>query len=178
MLSSRSRNKELRSAFTLLEMLVSTSVATVVLGAVAILWYFSANSFASLGNYADLDSASRNTLDTMTREIRQTRGLTSFSATSLTFQDYNSNALTYAYDSSARTLTRQSRGTNTILLRQCDFLNFDISQRNPSSNFTFYAASGADTAKLIDVSWRCSRSILGAKLNTESVQTAKIVIRN
>jgi Tfp pilus assembly protein PilW len=167
-----------RQAFTLLETVISTGIATVVLGAVAILGYFSANSFAAMGNYADLDAASRHALDTMSREIRSTRHLTSFSTTSLTFQDYDTNSLTYVYDSTARTLTRQKGGTNTVLLQQCDYLNFDISQRNPSSNFTFYAASGASTAKLIDLSWRCSRTILGAKINTESVQTAKIVIRN
>jgi hypothetical protein len=33
-------------------------------------------------------------------------------------------------------------------------------------------------AKLVDVSWLCSRKILGRKVNTESVQTAKIVMRN
>ena len=33
------------------------------------------------------------------------------------------------------------------------------------------------TAKVIDLSWVCSRSILGQKANTESVQTARIVIR-
>ena len=31
--------------------------------------------------------------------------------------------------------------------------------------------------KLIAVSWVCSRTILGSKMNTESVQTAKIIIR-
>ena len=36
----------------------------------------------------------------------------------------------------------------------------------------------ADQVKLLDVSWRCSRKVLGQKLNTESVQTSKIVIRN
>jgi hypothetical protein len=30
---------------------------------------------------------------------------------------------------------------------------------------------------LIEVSWICSRQIFGKKVNTESVQTAKIVIR-
>jgi hypothetical protein len=30
----------------------------------------------------------------------------------------------------------------------------------------------------VDVSWKCSRQILGEKVNTESVQTAKIVMRN
>jgi len=77
-------------------------------------------------------------------------------------------------------VTRTIGTTNTVLLTQCDFLNFDISQRNPSNNFTFYPcpATNVSIAKLIDVSWRCSRQILGAKINTESVQTAKIVIRN
>jgi hypothetical protein len=39
-------------------------------------------------------------------------------------------------------------------------------------------ASTPSQVKLISVSWRCSRTILGAKVNTESVQTAQICIRN
>ncbi len=88
------------------------------------------------------------------------------------------NALTFVYDSGARTLTKQKGGASTVLLQQCDYLNFDISQRNPSSNFTFVATANLLEVKLIDVSWRCSRQIMGSKVNTESVQTAKIVIRN
>jgi len=162
----------------LLEILVAASIASLVFAATAMLWIFSARSFTALGNYGDLDRASRNALDNMSREIRQTRGLSSFSPTRITFLDWDGGALTYAYDSTARTLTRQKGGTNTLMLGQCDFLNFDISQRNPSNNFTFYPETNASLAKLIDVSWKCSRQILGAKINTESVQTAKIVIRN
>jgi len=65
------------------------------------------------------------------------------------------------------------------LLTECDFLQFNISQRTPSNGvFGFYPASRADLCKLVDVSWRCSRTMLGKKLHTESVQTARIVIRN
>lgn len=32
--------------------------------------------------------------------------------------------------------------------------------------------------KLIKVYWKCSRNILGQKVNTESVQAAQIVLRN
>jgi hypothetical protein len=67
---------------------------------------------------------------------------------------------------------------DTVLLTQCDTLFFDLSQRNPSNNFTFYPISDPRTAKLVDVTWTCSRQLLQAKVNTESVQTAKIVIRN
>jgi hypothetical protein len=30
---------------------------------------------------------------------------------------------------------------------------------------------------VVDVTWKCSRTILGVQANTEAVQTAKIVIR-
>jgi hypothetical protein len=85
----------------------------------------------------------------------------------------------YNYDAGAQTLTRTRGGTNTVrILEQCDFLDFNISQRNPTNNFKFIETTSPATAKLVDVTWRCSRTILGAKVNTESVQTAKIVIRN
>jgi prepilin-type N-terminal cleavage/methylation domain-containing protein len=167
-----------RSGMSLVEMMVASAVAGLVLTAVAMLSVYSARSFVAMGNYADLDQASRNALDVMSREIRQTRGLNSYSATQLVFQETPSNTLTYVYDANARTLTRRRGTTNTVLLEQCDFLNFHISQRNPSNAFSFYPAATPNVAKLIDISWRCSREILGSKINTESVQTAKIVIRN
>jgi hypothetical protein len=176
--SRRPRAGFSRLGGTLMETLVATSVAGLVFATVATLWMFSMRSFAALGNYGDLDATSRNALDTMSREIRQTRALTNFSSTTLMFEDYDTNSLVYTYDTSARTLTRQKGGTNTVLLVQCDYLNFDISQRNPSNNFTFYPTTNPSQAKLVDVSWRCSRQIMGSKVNTESVQTAKIVIRN
>ena len=166
------------SGMSLLELMVAGAIAMLVLTAIASISLYSARSFVAMGNYADLDQASRNALDVMSREIRQTKALNSFSPSKLVFQESSSNTLTYVYDSTARTLTRQRGGINTVLLKQCDFLNFNISQRNPSNAFTFYPATTPAVAKLIDVSWRCSREILGAKVNTESVQTAKIVIRN
>ena len=178
LLPSRARHKKECSGLTILEMLVAASLASLVFAATAMLWIFSARSFTALGNYGDLDRASRNALDSMSREIRQTKGMTSYSPSRITLVDWDDGALTYAYDSTARTLTRQKGGTNTLLLGQCDYLSFDISQRNPSNNFTFYPETNVSLAKLIDVSWKCSRKILGAKINTESVQTAKIVIRN
>lgn len=166
------------SGMTLVDMMVAVAIGGLVLTSIAMLSVYSARSFVAMGNYADLDQASRNALDIMSREIRQTQSLTSYSSTQLTFQESPSNTLIYVYDPQARTLTRRRGGLDTVLLEQCDFLNFHISQRNPSNAFTFYPASGPDVAKLIDVSWRCSREILGSRINTESVQTAKIVIRN
>jgi hypothetical protein len=166
------------AGMTLTDVMVATGIAFIVFAAVASLSMYTARSFAAMGNYADLDNASRNALDTMSRDIRQCQSMNAFSPTQLTFTDCDTNTLTFTYDSSARTLTKVDNGLTNVLLYQCDYLNFDISKRNPSNSFTFYSTTNASEAKLVDVSWRCSRQILGAAVNTESVQTAKIVIRN
>ena len=70
-------------------------------------------------------------------------------------------------------------GTSSILLRECDSLEFHIYQRTPQPGTnSFYAATDAAQCKLLDMKWRCSRSLFGKKANTETVQTAQVVIRN
>lgn len=172
------KSKGRTAGMTLIEMVVASGVGTLILTAVALLSMFGARSFAAMGNYGDLDRKSRNALDTLSKEVRQSRALISFSPTKLVFQDNDTNSLTYTYSPSARTLTRIKGTERVVLLSGCDYLNFDISQRNPSNQFTFWPTTNVSMAKLIDVSWKCSRTILGAAVNTESVQTAKIVIRN
>lgn len=168
------------AGFTLVETMVATGVASLMFVAIAAFTVYTARSFVALGNYADLDQASRNALDLMTRDIRESRALTDFSTNKLTLTAEDNLPLIYHYNPSASTLTRQKGNESTVLLEQCDYLKFNIYQRSPSNNFTFYPVTGNrwDLAKLVDVSWICSRKILGAKVNTESVQTAKIVMRN
>jgi Tfp pilus assembly protein FimT len=179
------RHQRLRSktrGFTLVEVMVMSAIATVVLAAVMIFSLFAARSFIALGNYNDLDKASRNALDRLSREIRQTDGLTAYATNKLTFRDYDGASLTYLWTPPAGgtpgRLDRTKNSATTTLLTQCDYLNFGISQRNPSNNFTFYPTTNLSSVKLIDMNWRCSRKILQLKVNIESVQTAKIVMRN
>jgi hypothetical protein len=173
-------SRRFQSGVSLMELLVSVGVASIVFAAVGSLSMFTSRSFVAMGNYNDLDRVSRNALDHMSREIRETRRLTGYTKTKLTFEDYDGLPLTYEYSPTVGSLVRSKAGSNMVLLTQCDLLSFNISQRNPSNNFTFYPVSGNNlaTAKLIDVTWRCSREVLGKKFHTESVQTAKIVLRN
>lgn len=162
------------------EFLVASGISAIVVTVVVTLIVYSARSFAAMANYASLDRASRNALDTMSKEIRQTKELTSSTANSLTFLDYDNGTLAYTYDSSARTLTRSKDGVSdaTPLLTECDYLEFSIYQRNPvGGSYDVYPTATADTCKLVQLNWKCSRTILGAAINTECVQSAKIVIR-
>jgi hypothetical protein len=172
--SSRSRT----AAFTLLELLVGTGIAGIVFAILALCTFFTARSFIAMGNYTDLDKASRNALDIMSRDIRQTKAVLSVQTNQIQFRDFDGGLLTYTWDKAAGTLVRNKDGWMATLLKDCDYLSFAVSQRNPSNDFSFYPATSNAPAKLIDVSWNCSRKILQQKVNTESVQTAKIVIRN
>jgi len=174
-------NRSRARAFTLVEMMVAMGLGILVLSVVATLTMYTVRSFVAMGNYNDLERASSHALDTMTKEIRQSARLDSYATNRIQLSMLNSSQkLIYEYNPAARTLTQIKGSQRDVLLEQCDYLQFNISQRNPSNDFSFYPAPAnrPDLVKLIDVSWKCSRKILGQKLNTESVQTSKIVIRN
>jgi prepilin-type N-terminal cleavage/methylation domain-containing protein len=169
-----------QAGMTLVELMVAVGVASIVFAAVGSLSMYTSRSFVAMGNYSDLDRLSRNALDRMSRDIRQSKQLTTYTPTKLSFLQQDGTTVTFDYNAGGGTLTRKQGGTNTTLLTGCDYLAFQIFQRNPTNGFAFYhvSATNYSTAKLIDVNWRCSRKILGNKINTESVQTAKIVLRN
>ena len=171
--------------YTLVEMMVSIVAGMIILGAIITTSIMLSRSLAAISNYYQLDAASRYTVDVMSRDIRNASDVTSFSSTAFTMTGTNVEgtpySFTYSWDGSNLWRTYTNPGTNYLylMLSNCSYLEFSNYSRLPYSNFTFEAVSGtSNSTKLISVSWKCSRSILGEKLNTESVQTAKIVIRN
>lgn len=168
------------TGFTILETMIASAIATVLALGLISLVIFSNRSFAAMANYVDLDHRSRIALDTMSREIRQTNRLTDYTDTSLTFEDSDGGILKYVYDPATKTLTRSKNGTadSKALLSKCDSLKFSIFQRNPvGGSYDQYPAATPATCKLVQLRWICSRELFGAKVNTESVQSAKVVIR-
>ena len=169
-----------RWAFTLVELLVATAIGGIVLSAFAGLTFYTGRSFAALANYVELDAASRNALDRMSKEIRQTKRLISHSATNLVFEDFDGGALGYIYNEEKRTLVRSKNNVfdKKPLLTECNFLEFNIFQRNPvGGTYDQYPTASPSTCKLVQLRWVCSRDLVKARWNTESVQSARIVIR-
>ena len=167
-----------RLGLTLVEMLVAMGIGSIAMMSLASFSLYAGRSVVALANYADLESHSRMALDRMSQEIRQTRALTGFTSTSLTFTNSDGTTLSYVYDPTAKTLARLKDGQREVLLDECNYLQFGIYQRNPiGGSYDVYPTAMASTAKLIQVTWGCSRSILGSGVNSEVVQSSKIVIR-
>jgi Tfp pilus assembly protein PilW len=177
-LTFTSRRRQARAGTSLVEALVAIGVTGLIMLALASMSMVSGRSFAAFANYVDLDSANRTAMDTLTRDLRECNRVTSFSATQLVIEDSDGFNITYFYNPGQQTLTRTRNGLVKTLLSGCDSLSFTIAQRNPvNGSYDVYPAATTDTAKVVNVSWNCSRTVLGFKANTENVQTARIVIR-
>jgi len=166
--------------------MVAVGIGGLVFAAVAALIFYSGRSFAALTNYVDLDVYSRTALDKMSSEIRQANRLAYYSPTELRFETPDPvsgaiNTLTYKYDAAAGTLNRIYGGRTNVLLRELttNSMQFSMFQRNPvGGSVDQYSTTDPSLCKVVQMSWICSRNILGKKANTESVQSAKVVIRN
>ena len=168
-----------RQAFTLVEMLVAMSLSSILIAMVAMMSLFCSRSLAAMANYSELETQSRAALDLMTSEIRQTTSLSSYTPSDLTFLYTNGFSLRYYYNQGTKELVRSCNGQSKTLLKECDFVQFSIFQRNVTNQtFNCVPTTNIANCKLVQINWVCSRSIIGAKLNTESVQSAKVVIRN
>lgn len=173
--------------------MIASSIGLIVLAGLASMTFFATRSFAALGNYSDLDSKSRNALDRMSRELREATAVVSFKSDlpvkSLTLTNSVTGAtLGMVYDQDDRVMTfTSSVPAMTVTLTDCDRWDFSLYQRTPlitGTNILFYSATNTagvlDPAvcKVLNMSWQCSRSILGRRANTETIQTAQIVLRN
>ncbi|MBI5387051.1 MAG: hypothetical protein HZA90_20460 [Verrucomicrobia bacterium] len=174
-----SRGRGRAGGFSIIENWVAIAIFGILMAAVMGFSLYTGKSFAGLSNYVDLEQRSQLALDRMTKDIRMTQYLASFNTNQLVFQDNDGTPLTFTYNAGDKTLVRSKGGTNQVLLTECDFLSFSNYQRNPIAGTyeQFPTTLSATNTKLVSVTWVCSRKITGTKMNTESVQTAKIVIR-
>lgn len=193
-----SRARKARAGMTLPELLIAIGISGMVFIAVMMMVFFSGRSYAALANYVDLDNKSRQALDQMTKDIRQVDAVTGVGTTTLSSGQVVTNQLvlagkdasgtnytityTYSPNSTNKAVTRTKSaglyaGTRT-LLTGCTYLNFRMFNRVPKDrSLDNFDAADFATAKVIQMDWICSRKIFNQSDNTESVQSAKVVIR-
>lgn len=177
------RRRHSAAGFTLVEMMTSVGLGLLVLTSVSILYINGHECFMSMGNYQSLDRYSCNCLDVLSREIRNSTAVASYTTNQLVLTNtILGQGVTITYNSTNHVLILKKTGqpAQTNLLG-CDNWSFSLYNRAPNistTNIAFNAAANAADCKLIQMNWKCSRTILGSKLNTESVQTAQIVLRN
>jgi prepilin-type N-terminal cleavage/methylation domain-containing protein len=170
---------------TLIEMLMAMSVGVIIMAVVAVLSVYALRSFTAMGNYADLESKSRFALDRITRDLRQATGVVSFDQSGPDKYLRLTNALegvrlTYTWYADDRVLEFEKGGHPVqTYLTECDDWSFTLFQRTPMPGVTnqFHPTTNSGACKMIEMTWKCSRTMLGKKWNTESAQCARVVLR-
>ncbi|MDE3098936.1 MAG: prepilin-type N-terminal cleavage/methylation domain-containing protein [Verrucomicrobiota bacterium] len=173
--------------FTLVEMTVALAASAMLFLAIIAMTFFTSRSLVMMSNYMDLDQKSRYAVDLIGRDIRNSSALLSYSNGST----IKSLTLTNATDQTITTITFNAADGTVITtqtgqpaltnLTECDQWNFSLYTRAPQSftnDVSFSSTTTPSQCKMINLDWKCSRQIVGMKLNTESVQTAQIILRN
>jgi prepilin-type N-terminal cleavage/methylation domain-containing protein len=180
--------------FTFVEVMIASGLGSMVLAAVVSVMMYSARTSAAIVNYTDLDSKSRYALDAISREVRGATAVLSLQTNNQSVVTLNltnatvGSTASLAYDPNAQTVVLSRTGQlDLTALRGCDTWSIALYQRTPivtATNVLYYPATNSTGAldlnlcKLVSLSWKCSRTILNQKVNTESVQAAQIVLRN
>lgn len=177
---------------TLVEVMIASALGSMVLACVGSLSIYGTRSSIALMNYTDLDAKSRYAADVISREMRNATAVTSLQTNgtirSIEVLTLDAGRVTLTWDANSRTLvlTRVGQAPFTALT-ECDRWDCGLFQRTPivtSTNLLFFPATNStgtldlSLCKLVNMSWKCSRTIMGSKVNTESVQAAQLVLRN
>lgn len=124
-----SKRKNTR-AFTLVEVMVSMTLAAILLAGIISSNLFATKSMYLAGDYADMNRQARRALDLMAADVRQ---LTSVTINSNGFSGTIANpdktastmSISYAYDSTAHTLTRTYGSNQLVLVRNINTCVFN-----------------------------------------------------
>jgi Tfp pilus assembly protein PilW len=170
--------------WTIPELMIGVVCGLIILSSLMVVTVFATRSYVAVANYTELDWKSRNTLDVMSQDIRSMKTVTGYTTNGISLWALDGSTVVYNWNSGTSAFTRTytppgGTATTTMLLSNCTVLVFHVYSRVPTNSFTFPdTSSNPSQTKLIDVSWRCARAIFGRETNSESVQTAKIVMRN
>jgi hypothetical protein len=180
--TSTKRRQQRASGIALVEAMMAIGLTGLIMLALVGISMFSGRSFVAMANYVELDDGNRIAIDTITRDLRSCNRVYFCATNLLALEDYDGGSLFYFHHPWEKVLWRFrfSAGNyeSTPMLTGCEDLQFHLGKRNTQpGTLDQYPAAEVNEAKVVDVSWKCYREILGVKANTEAVQTAKIVIR-
>src|SRR5687767_8143051 len=169
-----------RSGFSLVEYLVALTMIVLIIATGAAASENFLRAVAFLTNSVDLDAKNRLAIDRMSREIRGCDAVTEASANRLVLR-VGTNLVAFEHHADTGELVRVHPDTGTeVYLTGCDYIRFDRFRRNPlSGKYDDYPATTVTTdCKLVQITWVCSRRVLGFQANTGRMESARVVIRN
>lgn len=173
--------------FTLVELMVSAALTTFILAAVISSFLFLGRTGANMQNYVDMESQARRAIETFAADVRMAKSATWNSAKSLTLTVVNSSGTsvtrTYAYNSTTGRFTRTddaTSATSTLLtgITSFTFTAYKINTDTIDLSDSATLVSASSLTKQVQISVRCIRSTRTVTDATNSVISARFILRN
>lgn len=174
--------------FTLIEMLVSTSLSTIIMTGVLSSFVLMGKNSYNAANYSIMEAESRRALALFTQEARMAKNITWGSVERVTLSVVNSTGtylVTYAYDSSNTGSTSKcfyrrlgdasSTAPAHILVR--NVTDFAFRRYKVVNGSDFSAANDLET-KQLQITLRTVRTGMTTVNATNAVLSARVVLRN
>jgi len=165
--------------FTLVELLVSMSLAAMIMVSVLSSFIFFGKSSSSVGTYSDMSRESRRTLELLAQDIRMAEDVIVTGAYELILQEPASiggNRVWYEFDIDDLTFTRTEMNGLTVVDQRTLLNNVEL------FNFAYYNIRGEKTTKLIEaksvrIDAEMARYVTGLR-NTDYIISARFMMRN
>ena len=165
--------------FSLFEVMVSATLAAIILAGTLTTFLFLGRSGANLRNYSDMEAQARKSLEIFAQDTRQASSVNWFSADSVKLV-VNGTEITYTF--SAGKFTRNTNTGTTTLLTGITTFSFSAYDINGTAITDFSNASALTTAnnstKQVQISLSAARSTQTVATATNIVLSARYVLRN
>lgn len=163
--------------FTLVEMLIGSSLAAFILTAVMTTFLFLGRSGANVQNYNDMEAQSRRALEQFAQDVRQASDITWSSSTDITLTVDATN-IRWRYVSSDGTFRREIGGTERTMISGVTTFAFQSYSITGASVSLADLAAARRQTKQLQISLEAQRANRTVARATNLVLSARYILRN
>lgn len=149
-----SRSVRRAAGYTLAEIMIAAGIASIVGLVLAVAALHTVYSLKAISNYVINEQESRAANDWLSRDIRRASSVAQTSVNNITLTITNS-LVTYSYNATSHTVSRQTANETKVLLRGCRQARFTVYQENAIGAAYEQFTPGTNGAKLVEYYWHC-----------------------
>lgn len=168
-----------RGGFTLVEVLIASSLSLVILAAVLSTFLFIGKGSIRLAHYTDMEGDARSALHLFSQDARQASAAAWTNANTLNLT-VNGQTVTYSYDALAATFTRkQGSAAATVLVANIKTFSFSAYQITGTQLSLTGSLSSVNAAvKMIQITLDLERSDTSVGKTSSQIISSRCVLRN
>ncbi len=171
----RLKGEARKSGYSVVELLVAMVVAAMFLGVAASSINMLARSSMGIGNYTDMNSSSRRSLENFATDVRMAVNVVTSTNTDLRFWAYNDSytlvQVRYWYDAAKDEVYRSYGGVVSTVLTDVKVFDFDY------YDLTHSSTTNALSVKEVEINASLKKKVFSLD-NTNEIISARFMMRN